>query len=197
MHVVSLLNLLNNRNIARTSSGQETCMGTRLGRLPALAVLATLLGTTPLLSQARPDETRTADGYAHLSGFGEGVAAVVASRSPASTRVVQGFNGKVTLSTYRQPGIELVTASGGGGGKAYPVSLTIARPAYPLALGLRIGALRGAVEDALGAAAAGGGGGGKLVLKRTGGEGCDDPIVLSFRGKALTRVAWTWESCMD
>jgi hypothetical protein len=136
---------------------------------------------------------RMADAYAQLHGFGEGVAAALAAASPVRpAKLVEGFNGKLTLKTYRQPGIELVTESGGG--NTFPDSLTISRAGYQLPLGLRIGALRGAVEDVLGAPATGGD---TLVLKRSQGEGCDDPIVLTFRNKLLTQVAWTWESCMD
>jgi hypothetical protein len=167
-------------------------METRFGRLPAVALLTML----PVLAQAAqdiPHDTRIADGYAYLSGFGEGVAAVLASSAPAvRTKAVQGFNGQVTLQTYRQPGIELTTVSGGG--KPYPAALAITRAGYPLPLGLRIGATRDAVEDLLGPLPARGD---KLVLKRVEGHGCDDPIVLSFRGKILTQVAWTWESCND
>jgi hypothetical protein len=136
---------------------------------------------------------RMADGYAQLHGFGEGVAAALAAASPVRrVRLVEGFNGKLTLKTYRQPGIELMTESGGG--ETFPNSLRIARAGYQLPLGLRIGAARGAVEEILGAPATGGE---SIVLKRSQGEGCDDPIVLTFRNKLLTQVAWTWESCMD
>jgi hypothetical protein len=173
-------------------------------RLPqallGLALLAALPASAQAPAQAPEQEAlrqqqaaRMADGFAHLHGFGEGVAAVLATSSPVKrTRLVQGFNGKVTLKTYRQPGIELTTMSGGD--KAYPASLAISRAGYQLPLGLHIGAPRGAVEDALGAPATGGD---TLVLKRTEGEGCDDPIVLGFRNKVLTQVAWTWESCQD
>jgi hypothetical protein len=196
MHVVSLLNLLNNRNIARTSRGQEARMGTRFGRSPVMALLFML----PLLAQAAPDtphdtphDTRFADGYAYLSGFGEGVAAVLASSAPAvHSKAVQGFNGQVILKTYRQPGIELTTVTSGD--KPYPAALAITRAGHALPLGLRIGATRSAVEDLLGPLPAQGD---KLVLKRAEGYGCADPIVLSFRDNMLTRVAWTWESCND
>jgi hypothetical protein len=197
MHVVSLLNPLNNRNIARTFKGQETRMGIRFGQPPALAVLTTLLAAlaaaAPPRAQAGQAETSVTDGYAYLSGFGEGVATVLASSAPAvRNKAVQGFNGQVTLKTYRQPGIELTTVSGGD--KAYPASLVVTRAGYPLPLGLRVGATRDAVENLLGPLPAQGD---KLVLKRVEGYGCDDPIVLSFRGKVLTQVAWTWESCND
>jgi hypothetical protein len=150
-----------------------------------------MLASLPVSAQEQA--ARMADGYAHLNGFGEGVAAVLMSSPPAKrTRSVQGFNGMVVLKTWRQPGIELTTMSAGNG--PWPASLTISRTGYPLPLGLHIGDKRGAVEDVLGAPATGGD---TLVLKRTQGDGCDDPIVLSFRNKVLTQAAWTWESCMD
>jgi hypothetical protein len=136
---------------------------------------------------------KMADAYAHLHGFGEGVAAALAATSPVKrVKLLEGFNGKLTRRTYRQPGIELMTESGGG--NTFPDSLTISRAGYQLPLGLRIGAPRGAVEEILGAPFTGGD---TIVLKRSQGEGCDDPIVLTFRNKLLTQVAWTWESCTD
>jgi hypothetical protein len=200
----SLLNPLNNkRNIARTIKEEEARMEMR-DRLPqavlGLAMLAALPAPAQEPAQASELEAlrqqqaaRMADGFAHLHGFGEGVAAALAASAPVKrVKLVEGFNGKLTLKTYRQPGIELTTMSGGG--NTFPASLTISRADYQLPLGLRIGDPRGAVEELLGAPSLGGD---TLVLKRTQGEGCDDPIVLSFRNKLLTRVAWTWESCQD
>lgn len=77
-------------------------MGNRY--LPAAA----LLGLGMLTAQASEP-----DGFAHLHGFGEGVAAVLSTATPVKdSKRVQGFNVKVLLKTYRQPGIELITASG-------------------------------------------------------------------------------------
>jgi hypothetical protein len=149
-----------------------------------------MLASLPALAQ---QAARMADGYAHLNGFGEGVAAMLAASSPVKrSQSVQSYNGTVLLKTYRQPGIELMTESNGG--KSWPASLTISRAGHPLPLGLHIGDKRGAVESVLGAPS---NGGDTLVLKRTQGDGCDDPVVLSFRNHVLTQVAWTWESCMD
>lgn len=134
-----------------------------------------------------------ADSFAHLHGFGEGVAAVLMTSAPVKNeRSVQGFNGKVKLKTYRQPGIELQTMAGGP--RAFPASLLISRPDYPLPLGLRIGDARGAVERTLGVPETSSD---TVVLRRTQGEGCDDPITLHFRGGQLSQVAWTWETCTD
>ena len=120
-------------------------------------------------------------------------AAALAAASPVRrVRLVEGFNGKLTRKTYRQPGIDLMTESGGG--NTFPDALTISRAGYQLPLGLRIGAPRGAVDKILGVPSTGGE---SIVLKRSQGEGCEDPIVLTFRNELLTQVAWTWESCMD
>ena len=168
--------------------------------LLGVTMLAVLTAAAQETAQAPEQEAlrqrqaaRMADGFAQLHGFGEGVAAMLAASSPAKrTRRVEGFNGKVMLKTYRRPGIELTTESGAG--NTFPGSLAISRAGYPLPLGLHIGDRRGAVEDVLGAPATGGD---TLVLKRTEGEGCADPITLTFRDKVLTRVDWTWESCQD
>jgi hypothetical protein len=157
--------------------------------LLALGVLTAHAGE----AEHREQNAQTADGFAHLHGFGEGVAAVLETATPVrQSRQVEGAGGKVLLKTYRQPGIELKTMSASG--RTLPDSLTISRAGYALPLGLRIGDLRGAVERTLGAPDTGGA---TLVLKRSQGEGCADPIVLTFRNNVLAQVAWTWESCMD
>jgi hypothetical protein len=52
--------------------------------------------------QLQQQQARMADGFAHLHGFGEGMAAAMAASSPVKgSKEVQGFNGKVTLRTYR------------------------------------------------------------------------------------------------
>jgi hypothetical protein len=149
-----------------------------------------MLAALPVLAQ---QQAQYADSFAHLHGYGEGVAAVLAASGPArNQRVSLTDNGKVLLKTYRQRGIELTTWSANG--KTYPISLTVSRPGYPLPLGLHIGDLRGEVERTLGAAATEGE---VVVLKRAQGDGCADPVTLTFRGKALSRVAWSWDNCTD
>jgi hypothetical protein len=183
-----LLKLLDKRNIARTIIEQEARMGNG-SRAAHAALVAAMLAAPPAFAQASP----YADSYAHLHGYGEGVAAVLAASAHARRQQVSlTDNGKILLKTYRQPGIALTTWSADG--KTYPMSLAISRPGYPLPLGLHIGDLRGAVERTLGAPGAGGD---VVVVKRTQGDGCADPIALTFRGKLLAQVEWTWERCTD
>lgn len=168
-----------------------TMLATMLAALPAAA----REGAQALEQEAlrQQQAAQMADGFAHLHGYGEGAAAVMAASLPArQQKLAATGNGKVLLKTYRQPGLELTTWSANG--KTWPMSLAISRAGYPLPLGLHIGDLRGAVEDVLGAPPSDGD---TLVLKRTQGEGCADPIVLTFRGKVLSQVAWTWLTCTD
>ena len=175
------------------------------GKLLACALLGvTMLAALPAAAQetAQASEqealrerqaAQMADGFAQLHGYGEGAAAVMATSLPVRQRkLVAADNGKVLLKTYRQPGLESTTWSAGG--KTWPMSLAISRAGYPLPLGLHIGDLRGVVERTLGAPATEGD---TLVLTHTQGEGCADPVTLTFHGKVLTQVAWTWESCQD
>ena len=135
----------------------------------------------------------------NFEGFAEGVAAMMmVPQMLSAVRSFKSVNGSlIEEKTFRDRGIELTTLSSEDAKSPGYAALSIARPEFPLPIGVHIGTARSEVESWLGQPHESESD--RVAYRRTipVNEGCSDPMTLIYKNNKLVEVSWLWQFCHD